>query len=718
MSLQEKTDYQVLSYQVRNDNEVESALKEGYEILKKVKEKGNEKLYTQFKQEYIDLEKSIQEAIRNDQIISTQERAKIISELTDIILLAEKEKITWKKWFFSTMGDVIKWTNTEAEKQKVTNFWNKDINSPDWTYKEVRDALDYTNKIYSSKPDGFTAFDKKSISELTDKKDINIFQEKLIEKTFWKGHKGYDKGQYLMAFSSWLWNYITTVPIIEEAIKKNDFQNIWNLAIRSYLNYLEWTWKLTKEYIVRIFWIDKAKEILNFIEKNKDKNKEVSFLNYENVIKILKEASAKVVKTIEELKNAVSDFFNKILESKTPQELEKNLEWIKNMDTDKQSEVLKLLKNELEKETSELKDMFLQPLLKKWIPKKEAEKKVKEIIEIINKNLTPQKIWIAIQAITKFSTDNKVPINHSKVINQASSVASISSKIRTTEAVIKKNNALKSWDKSWAEEEEKKIKAEKLNLQQLAATQIILENTTDLQFQQIWEWTLDYKTHLKELRKNNEVLDEELKNLVKEEKKIEKKDQEENLDKNLDNNQSSVKPTQFAYPDGTNINFTQATSWEYLIKTEKWNIEVNAEEFEIIKDNKEALNNMIHFRETLQELNLEGLFKYRHTIFKSISNTYTLAFNTKDDYLNKSELTIFIKAILQSVWQTSKVSNNIEDLKSEVKNINKVWVIWWQKDVNIYGDSFIENKFIEKFDPKRTSILDQNTFEKSLNNLS
>jgi hypothetical protein len=80
-------------------------------------------------------------------------------------------------------------------------------------------------------------------------------------------------------------------------------------------------------------------------------------------------------------------------------------------------------------------------------------------------------------------------------------------------------------------------------------------------------------------------------------------------------------------------------------------------------------------------------------------------------------LIIFIQAILQSIWYKAKNTTNIDSLKSEVMAINRVWLIWWVKDVNIYGDSFIEQKFIQKFDPKRNWILNQNIFEKSIHNL-
>ena len=144
---------------------------------------------------------------------------------------------------------------------------------------------------------------------------------------------------------------------------------------------------------------------------------------------------------------------------------------------------------------------------------------------------------------------------------------------------------------------------------------------------------------------------------------------------------------------------------------------MNYEELQTVKKSEKALENMIHFRDTLDELNLWGLWKYRESIFQGLANKYTLAFNTKDDYLNKNELKIFLTAVLKSIGSPANNLTNFEDLKSEVKAINYGWILSWQKDVNKSGDSLIESIFIQKFDPKRTGIFELNAFQESISNL-
>jgi len=97
-----KYEYAKLSLKIEKHNEIQSALKEAYELTKSVKEerdksKNNPKRYQEldnmlnsFVKEYKDLEKSIINAINNDKKITGDEKAKIMLELSDIVSLAEK----------------------------------------------------------------------------------------------------------------------------------------------------------------------------------------------------------------------------------------------------------------------------------------------------------------------------------------------------------------------------------------------------------------------------------------------------------------------------------------------------------------------------------------------------------------------------------------------------------------------------------------------------
>jgi len=97
-----KYEYAKLSLKIEKHNEIQSALKEAYELTKSVKEerdksRNNPSRYQEldnmlksFIKEYTDLERSIKAAIENDSKISEEERARIMFELSDIVNLAEQ----------------------------------------------------------------------------------------------------------------------------------------------------------------------------------------------------------------------------------------------------------------------------------------------------------------------------------------------------------------------------------------------------------------------------------------------------------------------------------------------------------------------------------------------------------------------------------------------------------------------------------------------------
>jgi hypothetical protein len=78
---------------------------------------------------------------------------------------------------------------------------------------------------------------------------------------------------------------------------------------------------------------------------------------------------------------------------------------------------------------------------------------------------------------------------------------------------------------------------------------------------------------------------------------------------------------------------------------------------------------------------------------------------------------IFISAVLSSMWISLNPQVNLNDFKQQVKQINKVWIIWWQESVSVFWDGFIENLFIQKFDSKRAWIIHPHVLQKEIWNL-
>lgn len=619
MDLQEIKNYQILSNQVWNDNEVQSALKEWYEILKRVKETWNNDLYNKFKQEYIDLEKSIQEAIKNDKKISKEERIKIMSELTDIVLLAENEKIgdetnLWNR-LVSKVWDYSKGTNTKIEYSKISNFLNKDINSSDWNYETVKKALDYTNKIYTSKPDWKIWYERTSLSELTDKKDINIFQGKLIEKTFWKGHNGYDSQWNIMWFSKEKWNYIKSLSEVEKRLKTDDLQNISNVEIRNYLNYLNGNNKLTKEYLTKTYWVEKSKEILGFVQRNKEKE-EFQWISYLTTItSVFSQLWEKIVQTIK----SVQEFLTNLLDSKTPEELENNLKESWNYTPEEKTEIIWKLGAELQSQKSQLRLMIFNSLPKS-LTKEKKEKLIEELINNINSILTPEKLWNVFKIIHKFNEKNHATLDEEKTVKKSLETQQVSNTHESTKISFELGDytkqleqAKKSWNKNLIDELTKKLqkltkskKQNDLNTSSTFATQRILSQMTTPQIQAVANWTLNYSTVLSNIRKKDTDLNKQLKDIEKSQKEFDQKYPEEKQKREAKDNiqthpqniePSSTQATTFSYTDGTQVSYTQTTPGLYSLNTPTGTkIEMNSQELTMVLTNKNALNNMIDFK--------------------------------------------------------------------------------------------------------------------------
>lgn len=165
------------------------------------------------------------------------------------------------------------------------------------------------------------------------------------------------------------------------------------------------------------------------------------------------------------------------------------------------------------------------------------------------------------------------------------------------------------------------------------------------------------------------------------------------------------------------IDYIKSGNGNYLIETHIWKIELTAPEWKMVSHNKEAYNNLVHFKQTLQELNLDGLWKYRDSIFTAISWKYVGIFDASWDYINQNEMKIFISAVLSAIWISLNSQVNLNDFKQQVKQINKVWIIWWQQSVSVFWDGFLENLFIQRFDSKRTGIIHPHVLQKEIWNL-
>jgi len=105
---------------------------------------------------------------------------------------------------------------------------------------------------------------------------------------------------------------------------------------------------------------------------------------------------------------------------------------------------------------------------------------------------------------------------------------------------------------------------------------------------------------------------------------------------------------------------------------------ITDEELITISSSKEALDNFIDFNKTLTELNLEEFWEYRNYVFQAIqSKSATSGLDTQDsNYLSKSEVSLFLFTIADSISESGEVSKSekgkIEAVRSQKQDFGKV----------------------------------------------
>jgi hypothetical protein len=131
------------------------------------------------------------------------------------------------------------------------------------------------------------------------------------------------------------------------------------------------------------------------------------------------------------------------------------------------------------------------------------------------------------------------------------------------------------------------------------------------------------------------------------------------------------------------------------------------------------LENIVNFYETLDKLWLSKLWTIKEQIFKSIENVIWIGFKIDWDYLNENEVKIFLNAILKSIWE-KEISPifTLNSFLTQIESINKTQIGWWTEAIvnTIYWETYLENKFFEKFVWRNNTIVwfKQSEFENSI----
>jgi len=171
------------------------------------------------------------------------------------------------------------------------------------------------------------------------------------------------------------------------------------------------------------------------------------------------------------------------------------------------------------------------------------------------------------------------------------------------------------------------------------------------------------------------------------------------------------------------------TNWNFTIETPAWETIgwLTKQEVNTVSKSKEALNNLIDLKATLEELNLDFFWENRNVVFRAISNVNSLGLNANDgNYLARNEVKLLLSSIVYSIkdelWEkhsesvaSLKNTGSIDEAKNLIMDINGESWILGKEDVNHFWDSMITKLFIDKFMPRESSqIFNHSRFQESL----
>lgn len=619
-----------------------------------------EALYKNVKKEYKDLISSVRNALKNDRMITSSELATIQLEHSNVMQL---------------------WSNTQ-----------------------ITEALNQAGKLAR-----WLWFDSESLS-LDAKKATNQYQEDLVKKILWEtSPKWYGNGYVQWYNNEKWWNYVVKIPEFEATLRDTPITEINSKALWSYFTYLSDTWNLNQEKIIHIFGINNLKTLTD----------------------IWKNSEWTIAKTILEKNNV--DFNSIINYTKYFENTQSFLDGIDQLSKDfiweNWKQKRELLWELFKVHGKEIEWQFIWELSKKIKEKNPhlSPLEIKGIIENFWKEIDTYRgdytklpeIYIAFGKLsTTYNLDLKIndsvtemlKINASKLtieIEELKKQSHIYQK-QFTDIEISKNPE----EKKALEE---KIKQTKLLLaqkkQDLKDTQTTLKVHEAVDEKTVQKVTQEkdpkkakeiFTTKLETLRKENKELDTYITTYEKEKKVFEEKYPElaeapKTQEKTV---QTAILPPQTLEYKNTQINYLPSENGTFTLETQNSKIEITAQELKIVENNEKALENLINFKETLDELDISKLWNIREDIFSSLKEQYPVLFNETDDFLSQKELIIFLNSLLASLDKKDYTSQNIDVIKTNIFSLNNASVFWGTNNENqVNGNSSLEQEFLTKFSP-------------------
>lgn len=635
-------------------------IKESHEILAKLKEKfwENSPEYQKVKKEYDDVQKNIIESLKNDRKITQEELNFIELEFTNLL----KMKV-WDSAVASVLNQTWKLARwLWADSSKVDFLW---------------DSVKVTNQ----------------------------YQEDLIKKVLWADYEKWYNDKYLKGYNNTVWNFLVKIEDFEKQLQDGSIQvkDINSRALWNYFLYLKSKGKLTPENIMDLFGANKLYELREvWEEKDPDAPK------------------MRVTKQIMQ-ENGLGDIIKVIELFSSPDNF---LAWIQELSKNQnQAHIAFKL---FEKNTNSIKQQFKTELKNKFLKanpgkQKEADEIINEMMGELDKNKSMQSLPQVLKIFHDYNEKHKLGLSISEEARKLIGVRKQENQLEIAKVIQEEQQAIESKDEKALGKIAKRKQQLTVEKSGLDATDRVVSKTSDIDIKKIISWEVRYEDHISDLMKKDEVFRETMMRFQQEQSQFYEDYPEEK--KTLNHQPKITEDTSLiemyahantlSYPDGSLLHF-EPTSWgNYKID----GIEISYREFYMVKKDKDIYKNIQHFQQTLQELNLEWLWKYRQSLFNAISSKYVGSFEIQNDYMNAREIKIFISSVLSSIGVSLSPDTPTEEFKQKVKYVNKVWILGGQEDINVRGEWFIESKFLDKFDPRRTGMIFPHVVESEIWNL-